>query len=74
MVDDRSPLLAEEGGIRQRTAGGNDKKPDKKKKWTPAMDPSYNPNLPYGGKVFLARRKKPDPWWVTILEVRLIKY
>ena len=27
-------------------------------------------DLPYGGKVYLARRKKPDPWWVTGLEVR----
>ena len=25
--------------------------------------------LPYSGKVFMARKKKPDPWWVTICEV-----
>lgn len=36
--------------------------------WAPGQ-PDYDPNLPYGPKVYLARRKKPDPWWVTAIEV-----
>jgi hypothetical protein len=37
--------------------------------WAPGQ-PGHDPNLPYGPKVYLARRKKPDPWWVTSIEVR----
>lgn len=36
--------------------------------WAPG-GPDYDPNLPYGPKVYVARRKKPDPWWVTVIEV-----
>ncbi|KAK3737286.1 hypothetical protein QZH41_000098 [Actinostola sp. cb2023] len=32
--------------------------------WAPG-GPDYDPNLPYGPKVYLARRKKPDPCSVT---------
>ncbi|KAL9976417.1 hypothetical protein ACROYT_G013716 [Oculina patagonica] len=32
----------------------------------------YDPNLPYGPKVYVARRKKPDPWWVTAIEVSVV--
>lgn len=28
----------------------------------------WDPDLPYGGKVFLARKKKPDPLWMKCLE------
>ena len=62
-TEDQS-LLAEEGGvIRQRSA------PTRKTKgrWQPGSD--WNPDLPYGGKVYLARRKKDDPLWVKIAEV-----
>ena len=38
--------------------------------WAPGGT-DYDPNLPYGPKVYVARRKKPDPWWVTVIEVRL---
>lgn len=44
----------------------------KRSKETPSWAPGgsdYDPNLPYGPKVYLARRKKPDPWWVTTIEV-----
>jgi hypothetical protein len=34
-------------------------------------DPDWDPNLPYGGKVYLARKKKPDPLYVTVIEVHL---
>lgn len=37
--------------------------------WAPGQ-PDYDPRLPYGPKVYLARRKKADPWWVTSIEVR----
>ncbi|XP_074645461.1 uncharacterized protein LOC141901850 [Tubulanus polymorphus] len=32
----------------------------------------WNPDLPYGGKVYLARKKKPDPLYIKILEVAVI--
>ena len=38
--------------------------------WAPG-GADYDPNLPYGPKVYVARRKKPDPWWVTTIEVSL---
>lgn len=38
--------------------------------WAPG-GPDYDPNLPYGPKVYVARRKKPDPWWVTAIEVTI---
>ena len=36
--------------------------------WSPD-GPDYDPLLPYGPKVYLARKKKADPWWVVALEV-----
>ena len=39
-------------------------------RWEPPANEDWDPTLPYGGKVYLARRKKPDPWWVIALEVR----
>lgn len=34
-------------------------------------DPEWDPSLPYGGKVYLARKKKPDPLYVRIIEVQV---
>ena len=48
-------------GIRQRTGTVNTER------WQPG--PDWDPNLPYGGKVNLARRKKADPWYITAIEV-----
>ncbi|KXJ10843.1 hypothetical protein AC249_AIPGENE726 [Exaiptasia diaphana] len=42
---------------------------------TPSWAPGgadYDPSLPYGPKVYLARRKKPDPWWVTSIEIAVV--
>ena len=39
--------------------------------WAPG-GADYDPNLPYGPKVYVARRKKPDPGWVTAIEVGMI--
>ena len=64
--EDTTPLLAEEGGVRQRN-----KTQRENKKYEPSADSDWDPNLPYGGKVYLARKKKPDPWWVTALEVSM---
>ena len=64
--DDVTPLLAEEGGVRQRTTTAS----EGKKKTEEPKQKEWDSNLPYGGKVYLARKKKPDPWWVTTLEVR----
>ena len=63
-TEDSTPLLAEEGGIRQRN-----KAPKEETQFEPSPESGWNPDLPYGGKVYLARKKKPDPWWVTALEV-----
>ncbi|PAA67981.1 hypothetical protein BOX15_Mlig026715g2 [Macrostomum lignano] len=40
--------------------------------YQPAPDDDWDPSMPYGGKVFLARRKKPDPWWVTAIEITVL--
>lgn len=40
-----------------------------RQRWTPQNDPDWNPDLPYGGKVYLARKKKPDPMHVRVAEV-----
>ena len=66
-TEDRAPLLAEEGGVRQRSTPTEVRTG---KRWQPAPGSDWNPDLPYGGKVYLARRKKPDPLWVKITEVR----
>ena len=62
-LGDRTPLLAEEGGLRQRstptTAPGE--------RYQPGDD--WDPSLPYGGKVYLARKRIKDPLWVRIGEV-----
>ena len=65
--DDKTPLLAEEGGIRQRTRKHSDEnKEHKSQKYK-----DWDPDLPYGGKVYLARRRKPDPLWIRVTEVTL---
>lgn len=65
MPEDRMPLMAEEGSLRQRNA----KKPEKEKPKERYVPTDWDTNLPYGGKVYLARRKLPDPLWVRITEV-----
>uniref|UniRef100_A0A1I8FF17 Sel1 repeat family protein n=1 Tax=Macrostomum lignano TaxID=282301 RepID=A0A1I8FF17_9PLAT len=32
----------------------------------------YQPLPPYADKVYLARQKKPDPWWIVALEVSIL--
>ncbi|XP_076372461.1 uncharacterized protein LOC143257538 [Tachypleus tridentatus] len=38
-----------------------------KPRYIPGSD--YDSSIPYGGKVYLARRKKPDSWLIIALEV-----
>ena len=46
--------------------------PGEKTSWTDDEEnEDEDPSLPFGGKVYLARRKKPDTWFVTIMEVSL---
>jgi len=59
-----TPLIAESTTVRHRSGKNRDGN-----KETVRRDSDWDPNLPYGGKVYLARRKKPDPWWITTLEV-----
>lgn len=55
-MDDSQPLLgAAEQTVRKRNIS------EKKKHWTE--------NIPEYAKVYLARRKKPDPAYVKIIEV-----
>ncbi len=41
-------------------------------RYEPEQDPEWNSELPYGGKVYLARKKKADPLYMKVLEVRII--
>ena len=68
---DRTPLLAEEGGIRQRAGTTKETKETKEEDapYTPPRGDDWDDSLPYGGKVYLARRKKPDPLYVRVIEV-----
>ncbi|KAL4234955.1 hypothetical protein ACF0H5_006597 [Mactra antiquata] len=47
-------ITSESSGLRQRYA--------------PKEDSDWNPELPYGGKVHLARKKKDDPFHVRAIE------
>ena len=52
--------------------GATRKRKEKREKYVAPWSeegPEYDPLLPYGPKVYLARKPKPDPWWVTVLEV-----
>eukprot|EP00794_Sanderia_malayensis_P018696 gene18696-20584_t len=47
----------------------------RKRKYKPSWakgEPDYDPDLPYGPDVFLARKKKPDSWWVKYVEAIVI--
>jgi len=51
-----------------------DKKTTRKRfkpSWAPG-EPDYDPLLPYGPKVYLARKKKADPWWILALEIAVV--
>merc|ERR1712034_269000 len=39
--------------------------------WAPGQ-PEYDPLLPYGPKVYLARKKKPESWFVFAIEVTVV--
>ena len=54
--------MADTSGVRNRQEA----------KFAPLWD--KDPDLPYGPKVNLARRKKPDPWWVKYVEVRMLLF
>lgn len=49
----------------------NFKEEEEKYAFTDESGPEEDPSLPYAGKVYLARRKKPDSWLTTIMEVSL---
>lgn len=38
-------------------------------RYTPEQDSDWNNDVPYGGKVYLARKKRPDPLHVRAIEV-----
>ena len=64
-ADDITPLLAEEGGVRLRASTGEEqRKARRRKEDLGATDVTET------GKGFKRQVIPPDPWWVTILEVR----
>ena len=38
----------------------------------PENDPNWDSSLPYGGKVFLARKKRADPFHIRAIEVYIV--
>ena len=62
--DDTAPLLAEEGILPSEDTT------QKKNVWKHKSGQEWDPDLPYGGKVYLARKLLEDPLWVKIAEVR----
>lgn len=51
------------------------KRKTKQERYVPPWAPGgteYDPLLPYGPKVYLARKKKPEPWWVLVVEIILV--
>ena len=73
-IEDCTPLLAEEGGVRHRDKPSVKSETPNLKTWSPKNDPDLDDSLPYGGKVYLARKKKPDPLYIKIIEVILTLY
>ena len=64
-VEDIQPLLGDGTHVRNRKPV----KADDDTTWLTAPYADWNPNLPYGGKVYLAKRKKPDTLFVRVVEV-----
>ncbi|XP_038056238.1 uncharacterized protein LOC119728185 [Patiria miniata] len=60
-------------GLRSRAANPSDETPlleeEEQTAFTDDEDVGEDPSLPFGGKVYLARRKKPDTWFVVFLEI-----
>jgi len=59
---------------RPKSDGNSNKRPDSKKYtpyWAPGQ-PGYDPSLPYGPNVYVARKSVPDSWWVFALEVTVV--
>jgi hypothetical protein len=54
-------MAASDAGLRQRLIPESETTTD------------WDPDLPYGGKVYLARKKKPDPTYVKVIEVSTFK-
>lgn len=70
MVDETERLIsAEEAG--PSTARKRNVKFTQAPSWAKGQK-DYDPDLPYGPKVNLARKKKDDPWWVTTIEVTVV--
>lgn len=36
-------------------------------------DSDSDDDLPYGGKVYLARKSRPDPWWCLGIQVTFVR-
>lgn len=59
-LGDRNCLNMADAGLRQRLIPDSESPSD------------WDSDLPYGGKVYLARKKKPDPTYVKVIEASCI--
>lgn len=68
-------MAAQDAGLRHRKSSNLDALLDdeegeeEKTAWTDESGPEEDPSLPFQGKVYLARRKKPDTPLTKFLEV-----
>jgi len=59
---------------RPKSDSSKDERPDRSKYtpyWAPGQ-PGYDPALPYGPHVYVARKSAPQSWWVFVLEVMIV--
>ena len=63
------PILAEEGSLKTEHEDVN--KDNNKQTWDTS---DWDPDLPYGGKVYLPRKKLQDPLWIRIWEISAIVF
>ncbi|ESN94876.1 hypothetical protein HELRODRAFT_179976 [Helobdella robusta] len=61
-----------DAGMRKRPQKGDDKVERATANWSPQKTDDWDPDLPYGGKIYLARKKKPDSWTIIIAEITLV--
>lgn len=59
----------EQKSARKRTTSAGDTP-----RYQPLPGDDWDPDLPFGGKVYLARKKKPDPTWVKVVEACVLLF
>lgn len=70
---DNKMAFEQKEGLRYRKTSLDelaDEEEEEKTAWTDESGPEEDPTLPFKGKVYLARKKKPDSTLTTFFEVR----